>query len=145
MVKDWMLSSQNSIAELYPLCVRRASEYLTLYSFQKGLNLISSHMLKNSWIYLHCFPFTVRKREGPDLSRRLVQYAADLPFDPKCDQLQTFWLCIKSKEAGRSRFGLQEVTATRRGKRYKLLSESWYWLNPFTIYIFTSTSSLSTQ
>ena len=47
--------AMNSIAELYPLCVRGASEHLALYSFQKGLNLISSHMLKNSWICLQ-FP-----------------------------------------------------------------------------------------
>lgn len=31
------------------------------------------------------------------------------------------------------------------GERYKLLSESWYQLNPFTIYIFTSTSLLAAQ
>lgn len=67
-----------------------------------------------------------------------------------CSQLHNLWLVFRDwvsrGEWGHSaRSHFSDGGVGRGKKRYKQLSESWYRLNPFTIYIFTYTSLLAAQ
>lgn len=66
-----------------------------------------------------------------------------LPFVLNTSNSGTFSFCGSGPQ---SRPGsLSKTSFQQRGEGYQLLSESWYRLNPFTIYIFASTSILSTR
>lgn len=90
------------------------------------------------------FALSLRCKGGEVDATEMLVY----PFNPRArptSGLSFFMDQVSRGRAGRSGVTLQEVISTMARKGYEPLSESWYELNPFTVYIFTSTALLSTQ
>lgn len=90
------------------------------------------------------FALSLRCKGGEVDATEMLVY----PFNPERDQLQDFhFLWIKSQGGEQEGAGSLCKKSFRqwRGRDTSPLSESWYELNPFTVYIFTSTALLSTQ
>lgn len=83
--------------------------------------------------------------------KQTLHRAINVPFEPECSPRHML-VVFRTESQGESEVSLRGVISARGcccvfvgGERYKPLSESWYQLNPFTIYIFTSTSLLASQ
>lgn len=82
--------------------------------------------------------------------KQMLHQAISVVFEPRCTPLHMLVLrdWVPRGEWGqsaRTHFSQGDIGVFVGGGRYKQLSESWYQLNPLTIYIFTSTSLLASQ
>lgn len=104
----------------------------------------------NSWIRLNSskihfsFFFCVAILKGKQRSCKLGGPVN--PVLPASDLLAVMDQVLRGEQDGQSlRSHFSKGWKKKEKKRYKRLLGSWYWLNPFAIYIFTSTSLLATQ